>query len=243
MRLDEHAESTPDKPAVIMAGSGDTISFGTLVDRARRLGHLLRDSGIAEGDSIAFMLGEPAGILRLRLWRRKGWACATPPINWHLQPAEAAYILKDCSAKLFALSDVVARHAPALAEVSAGISQRLAVGGTLPWLPRLRLGAGRCQGDTRSPIRSKARRCSIPLERPASPKGCDACCRARNSAACRCRRPGSGCRRSTASIRPVVYLCPAPLYHAAPIAFSMVVQRCGGTVVVMEHSTRWRRCA
>ena len=32
-----------------------------------------------------------------------------------------------------------------------------------------------------------------------------------------------------------VYLCPAPLYHAAPLAWSMAAQRLGGTVVVMER--------
>jgi acyl-CoA synthetase (AMP-forming)/AMP-acid ligase II len=32
-----------------------------------------------------------------------------------------------------------------------------------------------------------------------------------------------------------VYLCPAPLYHAAPIGWSMGAQRLGGTVVVMDR--------
>jgi acyl-CoA synthetase (AMP-forming)/AMP-acid ligase II len=32
-----------------------------------------------------------------------------------------------------------------------------------------------------------------------------------------------------------IYLSPAPLYHAAPLAFSTAVQRIGGTVIVMEH--------
>ncbi len=32
-----------------------------------------------------------------------------------------------------------------------------------------------------------------------------------------------------------IYLSPAPLYHAAPLAFSMVVQRCGGTVLMMPR--------
>ena len=32
-----------------------------------------------------------------------------------------------------------------------------------------------------------------------------------------------------------VYLCPAPLYHAAPLAWSMGAHRLGGTVVVMER--------
>src|SRR5262249_58827875 len=33
----------------------------------------------------------------------------------------------------------------------------------------------------------------------------------------------------------MVYLSPAPLYHAAPLRFSMAVHQLGGTVVVMEH--------
>ncbi len=32
-----------------------------------------------------------------------------------------------------------------------------------------------------------------------------------------------------------VYLSPAPLYHAAPLLFTMTIMRMGGTVVVMEH--------
>jgi non-ribosomal peptide synthetase component E (peptide arylation enzyme) len=31
-----------------------------------------------------------------------------------------------------------------------------------------------------------------------------------------------------------VYLCPAPLYHAAPIGWSLGTQRHGGTVVLMD---------
>jgi acyl-CoA synthetase (AMP-forming)/AMP-acid ligase II len=33
----------------------------------------------------------------------------------------------------------------------------------------------------------------------------------------------------------MVYLSPAPLYHAAPLRFGMAVHRLGGTLVVMEH--------
>jgi acyl-CoA synthetase (AMP-forming)/AMP-acid ligase II len=35
--------------------------------------------------------------------------------------------------------------------------------------------------------------------------------------------------------RDSIYLSPAPLYHAAPLRYSMTVHRLGGTVVVMEH--------
>jgi long-chain acyl-CoA synthetase len=33
----------------------------------------------------------------------------------------------------------------------------------------------------------------------------------------------------------MIYLSPAPLYHAAPLRFCMAVQRVGGTAIVMEH--------
>ena len=32
----------------------------------------------------------------------------------------------------------------------------------------------------------------------------------------------------------MTYLSPAPMYHAAPLAYVIGVQRCGGTVVMME---------
>jgi fatty-acyl-CoA synthase len=38
-----------------------------------------------------------------------------------------------------------------------------------------------------------------------------------------------------------VYLCPAPLYHSAPLVYSMSMQRLGATVVVMERFDP-RRC-
>jgi fatty-acyl-CoA synthase len=33
----------------------------------------------------------------------------------------------------------------------------------------------------------------------------------------------------------MIYLSPAPLYHSAPIGFSMTVLRLGGTVIVMQN--------
>ncbi len=32
-----------------------------------------------------------------------------------------------------------------------------------------------------------------------------------------------------------VYLCPAPLYHAAPLRFCGTIQSVGGTVILMDH--------
>src|ERR1700728_4236372 len=128
MRLDEHARNTPDKPALIMGESGVSVSFRTLVERSRRLAHFLRSCGLKEGGTIAFMLENRPEFFDLA-WTAQRLGLRYTPINWHLQPEEAAYILGDSEAKAFALSDTVARHAPGLLDLTRGIPHRLAVEG------------------------------------------------------------------------------------------------------------------
>ena len=40
----QHALADPDKPAVIMAATGETVTFGEFEERANRVAHLLRDA-------------------------------------------------------------------------------------------------------------------------------------------------------------------------------------------------------
>src|SRR4051812_28947259 len=49
------AATTPDKPAVIMAGSGETVTFRELDQESNRLARLLRAEGLRPGDHVAFM--------------------------------------------------------------------------------------------------------------------------------------------------------------------------------------------
>ena len=51
-----HAARTPDKPAVIMAESGWTQTFGELDDAANRLSRLFRSVGLEPGDHVALCL-------------------------------------------------------------------------------------------------------------------------------------------------------------------------------------------
>jgi len=46
----------PDKPAIIMAESGETVSFAALSGRADQYANYFRHLGFAPGDSIAFTL-------------------------------------------------------------------------------------------------------------------------------------------------------------------------------------------
>ena len=48
-------------------------------------------------------------------------------------------------------------------------------------------------------------------------------------------RDGDDDRRSGAWTSDAVYLSPAPLYHSAPLFYSMSTMRLGGTAIMMEH--------
>ncbi len=56
MQIREHAEATPDKPAVILYPSGKTVTFAQMEARANQLAHLFRQAGLSEGDAVAILL-------------------------------------------------------------------------------------------------------------------------------------------------------------------------------------------
>ena len=55
-----HAQNNPDKPAVIMAASGETVSFGQLDKNSNKIAHLFRELGLGHGDPIAICMDNRA---------------------------------------------------------------------------------------------------------------------------------------------------------------------------------------
>ena len=51
-----YAAETPDRPAYILANSGETVTYAELDRRSNQIAQLLRDSGIERGDHIAMMM-------------------------------------------------------------------------------------------------------------------------------------------------------------------------------------------
>jgi len=56
LHLGQIAAEQPGKAAVIMAGSGRTVTFAELDAATNRLAHVLYDAGLRPGDHLAFML-------------------------------------------------------------------------------------------------------------------------------------------------------------------------------------------
>jgi acyl-CoA synthetase (AMP-forming)/AMP-acid ligase II len=95
--LRKHAESNPDKPAVIL---GDrTLDFATLNRRANRAAHTFTGLGAGEGDRAAIMaFNSIEGSEVVNGARRLGMIVV--PVNYRLRGSELAYVLNDSGAKL-----------------------------------------------------------------------------------------------------------------------------------------------
>jgi len=48
-----HARTHPDKPAIVMAASGETVTYAELDRRSNQVAQLLRAHGIGIGDTVA----------------------------------------------------------------------------------------------------------------------------------------------------------------------------------------------
>ncbi|HWH31419.1 MAG TPA: acyl-CoA synthetase [Egibacteraceae bacterium] len=113
---------------LLVEPDGTEHHAGELAAASNRLVHGLRDLGLARGDVVAVYLPNCAEVVELLMATQQGgWYLV--PINHHLKPAEAAYIVGDSGAKAFVTH---ARYADVALEVAALIDlppqARFAVG-------------------------------------------------------------------------------------------------------------------
>src|ERR1043166_6146427 len=106
MHPGEVAAATPDKPAYIMAKSGEVVTFGELEKRANQIAHLFRSLGLKRGDHIAIMLENHPRYLQIS-WAAQRAGLYYTPVSWRLQTEEVAYIVDNCGAGVFITSVAV----------------------------------------------------------------------------------------------------------------------------------------
>ena len=106
------AETYPHKPAIIMGGSGEIVTYKELDERSNQGAQLFRSLGLKAGDHIGMMLENTRQFLEIA-WAAQRSGIIFTPISTHLKLAEASYILENCGAKLFIgslqLADVAAQ--------------------------------------------------------------------------------------------------------------------------------------
>jgi acyl-CoA synthetase (AMP-forming)/AMP-acid ligase II len=230
-RLAVHAESRPDHPAVI-TGAGQVVTFAVLEAASCRLAQALYAYGLRPGDHVALVLPNDHRTHEIT-WGVHRSGLYYTLVNTHLAPDEAAYIVNDCDAKVLITSTDLAPLAAQLVALTPGLGLRLAVGPAVI--------ADHVDYDT-----FVAPHPSTPLvdETEGSPMLYSSGTTGRPKGI---RRALTGhAFGADAVLAPMlthimgftpddVYLSPAPLYHSAPLVWSMTVQRLGGTVVVMER--------
>ena len=99
----KHARERADQPCLIMAGSGEVITYGEYEARTNRLAHLLRATGLQPLDHYAILMeNHPRFVECCGAGHRAGlyYTC----INSYLTAEEVAFIVNDCEAKVFITS-------------------------------------------------------------------------------------------------------------------------------------------
>ena len=222
-----HARSNPDKAAIIVAETGEAISYGELDAASNRAAQLFRAHGLGHEDVVAFMLENTPHYYGLT-WGAQRSGLRYVCISSRLTQDETDYILENSGAKML----VVSASLGAAAQQLTTTITRFAMGGdidgwtrwedaveAMPTTPVVDERAGvdmlYSSGTTGRP---KGVRVPLPEERAID---------ATNSLV----MLASAVFQINSDS---VYLSPAPLYHAAPLRWSMTIHRLGGTVVLMK---------
>jgi long-chain acyl-CoA synthetase len=222
-----HATQQPDRPALVMADSGLSISYGEMVANADRAAQLFQRLGLTEGDTIAIHLENQLRYPEL-CWAAKNSGITYACVSSQSSVDDAAYIADNCDAKLLISSKALADVAVPVA-LRGGTDLRCLMidGAVLPFqsyeeliarepavpLPGRRRGPSMLysSGTTGRP---KGVRTPMPDDPPETPP-----------------------RRLAMLIREyglatdTVMVNPGPFYHSAPGRFMMSVHRTGGTVI------------
>ena len=223
-----YAKSHPSKPAIVMAGSGETITYGELDARSNQVAQLLRARGIQIGDTVALCMENHPWFFCLA-WGFQRAGVHYVGISSRLTPPEIAYILEDSGAKLLFGSaylastlDEVAKLAPQVAQLRLDTPGDLSAEDALAKMPATPVADERAGVDMLYSSGTTGRPKGVKIPLPEDP-AIDA-----TNVLVQLAMMAYGINENA------IYLSPAPLYHAAPLRWSMTVHKIGGTVVVME---------
>src|SRR5262245_52374041 len=128
----------PETVAAVEFGSGTTLTYGELDERSRRLAGLWRSRGLGRGDHVAALLDNRVAYFEVA-WAALRSGLYLTPINWHLGPEEAGYVLADCGARaVVSCAPLGGLLAGLPAATTAAVPTRLVVRGARRGLGALR---------------------------------------------------------------------------------------------------------
>ncbi|MBN8607508.1 MAG: acyl-CoA synthetase [Caulobacterales bacterium] len=224
-----HAKGDPMRPAYVMAGTDEVVTYGELDARSNQGAQLFRALGLNVGDVVAILMDNNARYFEIA-WAAQRSGLYYTCISSKLTAAEVEYIVRDCGAKALIVSTGVGPVIDELPALLSGV--RLFCVGAAP-APYESFEAARDAMPT-TPVADETSGLDMLYSSGTTgrPKGV--------------KPPLTGDAIDAPNALVVLpklffgfpdepkYLSPAPLYHAAPLRWCMSVQKLGGTVVVME---------
>lgn len=226
-----HAAVSPDKPAVVMADTGQALNYGALTSNANRLARLLRRRGLKVGDGVASLVENHPRYFEAA-WAAIDTGLYFTSISTYLTAEEAAHIINDSGARVLVTSAGQAETVRALRRLTPGVELILALDGEVEGAESYDAAlTGKADtpledetqgglllyssGTTGAPSGIKPALTGLSPDEPAplfkklaELYGLDA---------------------------DTVYLSTAPLYHTAPLKWNLTVESYGGTSVIMAR--------
>ncbi len=224
------AQTYPHKPAIIMGDSGEMVTYRQLDERSNQGAQLFRSLGLQTGDHIGLMIENCHQFLEI-CWAAQRSGIVFTPISTHLKREETAYILNNCGAKLFVSSLALAAVAGEILAENTGVEHFYMVSGIKAGFQSWEEAI---DAQPSTPIEDQSH--GVPMLYSSGttglPKGVfnPPLNTAYDAEPLIASTLGSAFGFSEET----VYLSPAPLYHAAPLAYNMMNIHMGGTSVIME---------
>ena len=215
-----HARRRPATPVLITTVG--TITYGELNERANRLARAFRRRGLRRGHAVALLCSNRAEFVEVLLaTQRSGLRLTT--VNWHLTADEAGYIVDDCEARAFVAEARFADLAGGSTAAAPRAHVRLAVAGSIDGFEDYDAAVAAEPGDDLDDpaLGSQMLYTSGTTGRPKGVFRDEASLATAVMLARAAYRDGN------------VHLLTGPLYHAAPLMFSMNAPLIAGVPIVV----------
>ncbi len=225
------ARQNPDKPAYIMAKSGEVVTRGQLEERTNQCCQYFRDIGLQSSDRVAVLMENNSRYLEV-IKAAVVSGLFYVPISSHFKISEIEYILNDSESVLLITSKAMEEIASELIERAPNIKHRLMIDGEIPGYDSYEKTVAKYSIEP-IPECNEGRDMLYSSGTTGKPKGVvvtvDDIPFGEINPSVKALMDITGLNEDT------VYLSPAPLYHAAPLRFCLWTMTAGGTVVVMDR--------